>query len=73
MTTTITTEQIWLDQICASQLVGICLLDQQGHLVQRLDDDELLRAIVIEYQEQRVRELVLAERTLDNSSAPTPS
>ncbi|RIV20561.1 hypothetical protein DYU11_21185 [Fibrisoma montanum] len=62
MTTTIDTERAWLERIETSKIVGICLLDEDGRLVQRLDDDPALRDALAEYQTQRIRELVRSER-----------
>ncbi|RYC69779.1 hypothetical protein [Spirosoma sordidisoli] len=55
--TTLETEQAWLEQIEASRLVGICLLDAEGRLVQRLDDDPTLKEAIADWQAQRIREL----------------
>lgn len=56
------TERAWLEQIETSKLVGICLLDVEGRLVQRIDDDPRLRSAMADYQAERIRELVLAEK-----------
>jgi hypothetical protein len=59
--TTIATEEAWLEQLANSKMVGISLLDADGHLVQRIDDDPAFREVVIEYQAERVRQLRLSE------------
>jgi hypothetical protein len=63
--TTIATEEAWLEQLEQSKMVGICFLDADGRLVQRIDNDPAFREVVIEYQAERVRQLRLSE-------TPTP-
>ncbi len=64
MAMTLTTEQAWLQQIQASKLVGICLLDAEGRLIQRLDDDPSLKEVIANWQAERLRQLSLDEQTM---------
>lgn len=60
MTTSLANERTWLERIETSKVVGICVLDEQGRLVQRFDDDPQLRDAMAEHQRQRIREMELA-------------
>jgi hypothetical protein len=59
--TTLSTEEAWLNRLEQSKVIGICFLDPDGKLVQRIDDDLAVRDAVIECQAERVRQLRLSE------------
>jgi hypothetical protein len=70
---TLESERAWLDLVQSSTLVGICLLDGEGRLVQRLDCDPRLRDALTDYQAERVRELLLSERALSRQPVTYPT
>lgn len=64
---TLTAERAWLERIQASKVIGFCVLDESRALVQCIDDDPDLRDALIEYKQQRIREL---ERGLGLQPSP---
>lgn len=56
-------QRVWLERIMASKVVGFSVLDENGTLVQCIDDDPDLRLALMEYQTQRIRELERSQRT----------
>lgn len=59
MNQSLETEESWLEQIQTSTVVGICFLDAEGRLVQRIDNDPSLKEAIVEWQQDRVRQLRL--------------
>ena len=58
---TLSSEQAWLKQLESGQVLGICLLDAQGHVIQRFDLDPEFREGLLEQQRDRVRQLALSQ------------
>lgn len=55
--TSLRAEQLWLERIATSKLIGVCMIDDDGHLLQRFDDDPQLQELLLEHQRQRIQEM----------------
>jgi len=61
-------EEAWLEQLQSSRLIGICIIDEDGHPIQQYSDDPGLRAAILDYQIEKVCQLRLDERSIASLS-----
>lgn len=50
-----------LEQIQDSRIIGICFLDNAGHLIQLIEEDPALKEAIVEHYEDRLRQMNLFE------------
>lgn len=65
MDTTLKTEQLRLEQLTGSRILGICYVDGQGRLMQVFDHDDSFRTMLLDYQKERVAQLKRSDRAAD--------
>lgn len=59
---TLQSVQTRLEQIQTSRAIGICFLDSEGRLIQLLDEDPALKDAIVDYHQDRIRQMIRSER-----------
>lgn len=68
---TVDDQRVWLERIMTSTIIGFVVRDENGTLMQCVENDPELRLALIEWQTQRIREMERSQRW-DQRAAATP-